>query len=239
MGDHEPEAPDSTRRCDPVHYNAPMTDPRTSPLDRLKPLAGRALQRALAHVLALDPDTQTALRKLDGRRITLCLQAPAVALELTVVDGGLAVGPAQHQPEPDLAVQATLAGLLAQLPFARSGAAAPGRLKLAGDAELARELQHLAQRFDPDWDKPFADVFGEVLGVQIARVLREGLRAGLAHAKTLIRDGAEYLTEESRDIASKMELDSFHDDVDTVREQVDRIAARVERLQSRVQGADS
>ncbi|MDP2186589.1 MAG: SCP2 sterol-binding domain-containing protein [Xanthomonadales bacterium] len=215
-----------------------MTDTRSSPLDNLKPLAGRALERALAHVLSLDPDTQTSLRKLDGRRITLSLQAPAVALALTVVDGGLKVGPAQHEPEPDLAVKATLAGLLAQLPFARGGATAPGRIKLAGDAELARELQQLAQRFDPDWDKPFADVFGEVLGVQIARVLREGLRAGLAHAKTLARDSAEYLTEESRDIASKMELDSFHDDVDNVRDQVDRIAARIERLQASVPEAN-
>ncbi|PKM15644.1 MAG: SCP2 domain-containing protein [Gammaproteobacteria bacterium HGW-Gammaproteobacteria-2] len=216
-----------------------MTDTRSSPLDRIKPLAGLALERALAHMLALDPDTQAALRKLDGRRITLSLQAPAVALTLTVIDGGLKVGPAQHDPEPDLAVKATLAGLLAQLPFAHSGATATGRLKLAGDAELARELQQLAQRFDPDWDKPFAEMFGEVLGVQIARILREGLRAGLAHAKTLARDSAEYLTEESRDIASKMELDSFHDDVDSVREQVDRITARIERLQSRVPGADS
>ncbi len=222
-----------------MHYNARMTDPRTSPLDRLKPLAGRALERALAHLLALDPDTQASLRKLDGRRITLSVQAPALAMELTVADGGLKVGPARHAPEPDLAVKATLAGLLAQLPFARGGASAPGRLKLSGDAELARELQQLAQRFDPDWDKPFADVFGEVLGVQIARVLREGLRAGLAHARTLARDGAEYLTEESRVLASRLELDAFHDDVDAVREQVDRIAARVERLQSRVPGAEA
>jgi len=216
-----------------VHYNARMAAPRTSPLNRLKPLAGRALERALAHLLALDPDTQAALRKLDGRRITVCLQAPALAMQLSVSDGGLKVGPAQHEPEPDLAVKATLAGLLAQLPFARGDSTAPGRLKLSGDAELARELQQLAQRFDPDWDKPFADVFGEVLGVQVARTLRDGLRSGLAHAKTLARDSAEYLTEESRDLVAKLELDTFHDDVDALREQVDRIAARIERLQAR------
>lgn len=213
-----------------------MNDTRRSPLDSLKPLAGRALERALAHLLALDLDSQAALRQLDGRRITLRLQAPALAMELAVRDGGLLVGPVKQQPEPDLAVTATLAGLLAQLPFAGGGSAAPGRLKLSGDAELARELQQLAQRFDPDWDKPFADVLGEVLGVQIARALRDGLRSTLAHAKTLARDSAEYLTEESRDVASRLELDTFHDDVDGVREQVDRIAARIERLQTKVPG---
>src|SRR3546814_9054925 len=48
-----------------LHYNAAMTD---TPFDTLKPLAGHALERALAHVLALDPDTQASLRELDGRR---------------------------------------------------------------------------------------------------------------------------------------------------------------------------
>lgn len=203
----------------------------------MKPIAGRALQRALAHLLALDPDTQSALRKLDGRRITLTLQSPPLAMELTVADGGLKVGPARSEPEPDLAVKSTLGGLLAQLPFLRpASASAPGRVRLSGDAELARELQQLAQRFDPDWDKPFADLFGEILGVQIARVVREALRAGLGHARTLARDSAEYLTEESRDVASKWELETFHDDVDALRERLDRVSARIERLQVALPG---
>lgn len=215
-----------------------MTQTRSSPLDALKPVAGRALERALAHLLALDPDTGAALRRLDGRRVTLTLQAPPLALELAVVEGGLTVGPARHDPEPDLAVKSTLGGLLAQLPFLRTASAsAPGRVRVAGDAELARELQQLAQRFDPDWEKPFADVFGEVLGVQIARVLRDALRAGLRHAKTLVRDGADYLTEESRDVASRVELETFYDDVDTLRERLDRIDARVVRMQQQLPAA--
>lgn len=220
---------------DAVHYNTRMTQTRTSPLDALKPLAGRALERAMAHLLTLDPDTQVALRRLDGRRITLALQAPPLALELMVVEGSLTVGPARHDPEPDLAVKTTLGGLLAQLPFLRTAAAgSPGRVRVAGDAELARELQQLAQRFDPDWEKPFADAFGEVLGVQIARVLRETLRMGLKHAKTLVRDGAEYLTEESRDVASRVELETFYDDVDVLREHLDRVDARIARLQQQL-----
>ncbi len=47
-----------------------MTEPRT-PLDSLKPLAGRALEAALNRALALDPDTREGLRALDGRRVAL------------------------------------------------------------------------------------------------------------------------------------------------------------------------
>ncbi|MEO6517786.1 MAG: SCP2 domain-containing protein, partial [Pseudoxanthomonas sp.] len=56
----------------------------TSPFDSLKPLAGRALEAALNRALALDPDTQQALKPLDGRQIALTLDAPALALQITV-----------------------------------------------------------------------------------------------------------------------------------------------------------
>ena len=41
---------------------------------------------------------------------------------------------------------------------------------------------------------------------------------------------AEYLTEESRDVVPKAELEAFHDDVDALRDDVERMAARVARL---------
>ena len=52
-----------------------------TPFDALKPLAGRALEAALNRAVALDPDTRDALAGLDGRRISLALDAPPLALE--------------------------------------------------------------------------------------------------------------------------------------------------------------
>src|SRR5688572_17027062 len=208
-----------------------------SPLDALKPLAGRALEAALNRVLALDPDTQAALRKLDGRRISLALEAPAVALEIRVDGDRLRVGPADS-PEPDLGIRATLAGALGALPAFGFGVLRPndappvGRVRIAGDAELARVLQQLARGFDPDWSMPFAQVFGPILGPQVARTVREGLRQGARLAGQFGRDAAEYVTEESRDIVGKAELAAFHDDVDALRDRAERIAARVARLAS-------
>jgi ubiquinone biosynthesis protein UbiJ len=209
-------------------YNPRMATP--SPLDALKPLAGRALEAALNRVLALDPDTQAAVAKLDGRRIALALEAPAVALEIHVDGGRLRVGPA-NTPEPDLGIRATLAGALGALPFLRPNDAPPvGRVRIAGDAELARALQQLARGFDPDWSAPFAQAFGPILGPQVARTVREGLRQGLRLAEQFGRDAAEYVTEESRDIIGKAELAAFHDDVDALRDRAERVAARIARL---------
>jgi ubiquinone biosynthesis protein UbiJ len=206
-----------------------MSDRSASPLESLKPLAGRALEQGLSRLLALDPDTGAALRQLEGRRIGLALEAPPVALDIRVADGRRKVGP--PTTEPDLGIRATLSGVLSQLPFLRAPGAPPvGKVRINGDAELARTLQQLAQRFDPDWDKPFADLLGPLVGPQVARVLREALATGAGIARNLSRDAAEFVTEESRDVVGKAELAAFHDDVDELRDRAERLVARFARL---------
>jgi ubiquinone biosynthesis protein UbiJ len=216
-----------------------MTDPSSPrhPLARLKPIAGQALEVALNRTLALDPDTRAALRALDGRRVALRLASPPLALQVRVEGEHLRVGPVEHEGEPDLSVRSTLGGLIGQLPFLRNDEAPPvGRLRIEGDADLARRLQRLAERFDPDWQLPFARVFGDVLGVQIANALAAGLRQAKVVAREFAGSAAEYVTEESRDVVARAELDAFHDDVDVLRDDVERAAARVSRLRARLGG---
>ena len=209
-----------------------MSDRAVSPLQALKPLAGRALEQGLSRLLALDPETAAALRPLEGRRIGLALEAPPVALDIRVEDGALRVGP--PTVEPDLGIRASLAGVLSQLPFLRAPGAPPvGKVRIAGDAELARQVQRLAGRFDPDWEWPVAERLGPVAGPQVARVLREALAAGAGLARGLARDAAEYVTEESRDVVGKDELEAFHADVDALNDRVERLAARVARVTPR------
>ncbi len=202
--------------------------------ESLKPLAGRALEQALNRVLALDPDTQAAISKLDQRRIQLALEAPAIALEISVEANQLRVGPVQDS-EADLGIRSTISGALSQLPFFRSSNAAPvGKVRINGDAELARQLQALAKNFDPDWDKPFADAFGVIIGPQIAKTLREAFKQGAGFAKKFSQDGVDYLTEESRDVVSSAEQAAFHGDVDDLRDRAERVLARFEKLEKSI-----
>ena len=203
-----------------------------TPFDALKPLAGRALEAALNRAVALDPDTREALAGMDGSRISLTLDAPPLALEIGVHGGYLQVGPPLR--EADLAVRGSLGGLLGQLPFMARAAAGrtQGRLHVAGDADLARRLQHLAAGFQPDWQQPFVASFGEVIGVQVANAAAAALRGARDAARGLIRSGAEYLTEESRDVVTRAEVAAFNDDVDALRDGVERLAARIARLRN-------
>lgn len=203
-----------------------------SPFAALKPIAGRALETALNRALALDADTRTALAGLHGQRIALTLASPPLSLELRVDGERLRVGPVDEAAEPDLAVRTTLAGVLSQLPFLRRDDAPPiGKVRVSGDAELARRLQKLAGQFDPDWQQPFVAVFGEVIGVQVANAFAAALRQAQGLGRTLTESAVEYVTEESRDVLGRDELEAFHDDVDVLRDDVERLAVRVARLQ--------
>jgi ubiquinone biosynthesis protein UbiJ len=202
-----------------------------APLD-WKPLAGRTLEAALNRALALDPDTRDGLRTLDGQRIVLELEQPPLALQVRVDGERLVVGPVDAAREADLSVRSTLGALIAQLPMFRRDDAPPvGRLRVSGDADLARRLQRLAERFDPDWQQPFAAVFGDVLGVQIANAVAAALQQARTAGRNLAQATAEYLTEESRDVVGRDELNAFHDDVDALRDDVERLAARIVRVQ--------
>lgn len=207
-----------------------MNQDRPSPFDLLKPLAGRTLEAALNRALALDPDTRESLRGLDGRRVVVRIATPPLALQIHVRGERLHVG-AVEDGEPDLAVRGTLGGLLSQLPFfKRDDAPSVGTLRIEGDADLARRLQRLAARFSPDWQQPFTSVFGDVLGVQIAKAFAAGLGHARGAAGALAANVAEYVTEESRDVVARGELEAFYDDVDMLRDDVERLAARVSRL---------
>lgn len=197
----------------------------------LRRLFGTVLERALARALALDPATRTALGALEGRRLRLEMPAPAVALSVTVEQGRLRVGPPQPVGEDDLAITATLGAALSQAAPWRDPAAPPvGKVRLAGDAELARRVQSLVQQFDPDWDAALASTFGEVAGHQLGKALRAGRRFARDSAVALARDSADYLVDGSRDLVAAAELAQFCDDVDALRDRIERLEARLRHL---------
>lgn len=193
-------------------------------------LFGRALEAALDRVIDLDPETRASLRSLDGRALTLEFKTTPLAMRIAVAGDRLKIGPS-FEGESALRVAATPSALLRfALARGREGAVAPGSVEVAGDAELARRLERIASRFAPDFDEAFARLFGDVAGFQIARGVRRALAGMRDSARAFAHDAAEYLSEESRDIAAKGEVEAFLDEVDALRERADRLEARVRRL---------
>lgn len=205
-----------------------MNSPADNPL---LAMAGKALELALARVVALDPATRDALAALEGRELAIALQAPPLRMRVKVQDGALRVGPDRDgAAEADLSVRTTLGAIFSQLLPGREGAMPVGQVRISGDAELARRLQQIVQRYEPDIEEAFARVFGDVIGVQLARALKRGLDWSRDSAKSLLRDTADYFGEESRDLVPREELAPFLDEVDALRDATERLERKVKRF---------
>lgn len=187
----------------------------------------RLLEGALNRVLTLDSSSVESLLALEGRSVALRLKPWPAPIQISVTGGRLIAADATA---PDLAITASPGALLA-LAAQRGGFQLPaGRIDISGDADLARRIQKLVAALDPDWDRPFAQFFGEVAGHQIAQGLRGALSWGRATAKAMLLNSSEYLREESRDLVAPGELADFIDDVDRTRDDVERLEARIERV---------
>jgi len=196
-------------------------------------LLGRGLEKALNHALSLDADTRSGLGSLDGRAVRVDFRGTGLAMRMAVEGERLVIGPA-FEGSNQLRVSATPGSLIgmvaARMRGDGDGGLPPGQVEIAGDAELARRLERLATRFEPDIDEAFARVFGDVIGFQIARAFRRGFAFAKESASGLIHDTADYLVEESRDLIARPEMEQFLDEVDDIRERGDRLEARIQRL---------
>jgi len=198
----------------------------------MRALAGRALETALNHTLSLDPETAGRLSALDGRSVQLHLRGPELALSVTVEGERLKVGPAQD--DNHLRVAATPGSLLAMLVKRDDEGVSPGKVEIAGDADLARRLEKLASKFAPDFEEAFARTFGDVLGVPLAKAVRSGLAHAKETASHLTTDTADWLRDEARVAAAPGEVEGFLDGVDDLRERAERLEARLARLELRL-----
>jgi ubiquinone biosynthesis protein UbiJ len=206
------------------------TSTRANPL---LALGGQALEFALNRAVALDADLPAQLTALEGRSIELELAAPRLAARIEVSGGRLKVGPVQAAQEPDLSLKATLGAVLSRvLPGAAQ--ATPGRMKIAGDVELAQALQRIAQRYSPDLEAALSARLGDVVGVQVAKALRAALEGARRGSRELAEAGADYLRDEAGVLVGRAELDAFCEDVDALRDSVERSERRLQRMRQRL-----
>jgi len=109
----------------------------------------------------------------------------------------------------------------------------PTGIEVVGDIELLNRFGGLLSRvgFDPE------ELVAKVVGDGAAHRLVGGLKGlfgfGRSAADKLSRDTAEYLTEESEDLARAADVEEWMDAVDGLREGVDRLEARLARLEQR------
>lgn len=188
----------------------------------------------LNRLIRLDPAMPARLARLEGRRVALRFSRPDFALALAVRDGQLVAADADPA---DLALDTTPGALLALI-ARRQGLNVPaGKVSIAGDVELAQQLESLAKSFRPDVEELFAKTFGDVLGVQLAQGGKRFADWALTRAKDFGTGLVEYLREERRDLIAVPELQAHAAEVADLRDAVERAELRIRRLEARRRSA--
>ncbi|MBX2869742.1 MAG: SCP2 sterol-binding domain-containing protein [Acidiferrobacterales bacterium] len=196
-----------------------------------------AINRAIQSVLSVDPDSVKALAALTGKVYRINLTVPPITLFLLPDPEGLCLQTeCAHTPD------VTLTGSV--FAFAKLGSKSGGRtnsgrifsdgqITMEGDAEAGQALQRVLAQFDLDWEELIARAVGDLPARKVGNAFRDFGGWAEKTAKYTRTNFSDYLTEESRVMASKVGMQRFERGVTELRSDIDRVGLRVEKLLNR------
>ncbi|APV49340.1 hypothetical protein BWI17_06390 [Betaproteobacteria bacterium GR16-43] len=108
--------------------------------------------------------------------------------------------------------------------------AALNEVRMTGDAEFAQEVSFLARHLRWDAEEDLSKVVGDVAAHRAGEAMSAATRWAAQAAKRTTEGAAEYWTEESPLIASRVKVEDFNRGVSELRDAVERLEKRIDLL---------
>lgn len=176
------------------------------------------------HVLRSAPLAMERLRKHAGR--TVAFHVGPVDTTFTIqTTGEVASAVAGAARDLDVRISPFLLPRLA----AREEAAFRD-IQMTGDMELAQEISFLARNLEWDFEDDLSKAVGDIAAHRIAGGVRAVRDWSRDTALRMGQGAAEYWTEESQAIASRVKVEDFVGGVSALRDAIERLDKRIERL---------
>lgn len=182
-------------------------------------------ERAVNHVLRGSPLALERLRPHAGR--TVAFHVGPVVLALTVQSTG-EVAAAVPGASRDLEVR--ISPFLVPRLAAREEAAF-GEIGMEGDAALAEDVSFLVRHLTWDVEEDLSRVVGDIAAHRIVGAARGLARWSRDASLRMAQGAAEYWTEESPLVASRVKVEGFARDVSELRDAVASLERRIARLE--------
>ena len=164
-------------------------------LTPLPALLAHTLETAINKVLQLDMESPARVNKLQGRLLQVDLKGLAITLFFTFKHGVVRVN-LEADDQPDTVISGTPVALFSIAePEGAEWGLPDSKVQINGDASLARDLERIFSKLEPDWEGPLAGMFGDVAGHQIA----QGLKQGAESARETARSASKVLSEIIKD----------------------------------------
>jgi ubiquinone biosynthesis protein UbiJ len=201
-------------------------------LAAVESLLNRSIDGSIKAAAAAGGLNRTSLR-IDIEGLS-SIRAAVAAGRLALAAGEGAQADAVISGSPVSLLKLLASGTAAQAGAAPDAARVP--VRITGDAEVAARYRELIALARPDWEEELSRLVGDLPARRLALAARGALAFAVRARRTAGENLAEYLTEESRDLVSKPELEEFLFGVDQLRETADRVDARLTRLEQRLKG---
>ncbi len=107
-------------------------------------------------------------------------------------------------------------------------------VEMTGDADFAAEIAFLAKNLRWDVEEDLSKVVGDAAAHRAVGTAKAAAGWGRDAAERLAASAAEYFTEESPLIASRVKVEGFVSDVSALRDAVERLEKRIEILEQGV-----
>lgn len=190
----------------------------------------RPLESLLNRNIAGSSRARSLLAQIAGRSMELRLSSTPLRLRFEAGDEGISI-----RMESEMPADATIEGT----PFALARLAIgdpaqsirAGGAQVSGDAEIAQGFQKLFAAAQPDFEEELSRLTGDVAAHYLANLARDARDFMRRAGSTFAQNVAEYLTEEGRDVPTRMEAEEFLAEVDRFREATDRLEARLADLE--------
>jgi ubiquinone biosynthesis protein UbiJ len=175
-------------------------------------------------------------KRLEGRTFAVETGSAELDTYFTVEDGQLKLE-AGTLDEPDAAISGSPLNLAWLAAADSEEVIRSGNIHIRGNAGVAADFRQLLELVRPDWEEELSVYTGDAVAHEVGRVVRDLADWAANAGQSLGRSIAEYLTEESRDLVARAEVDEFNRGVDDVANAVERCEARLKLLRDRLSEA--
>ena len=192
-----------------------------------------ALEVAANRHLALEPSALEECTRLQGRVLAIALSEPAWTFYLEFMPERLRVL-SEFSGNVEVRVSAPPRVLLDLARRAAQGdTGLPQGLRVEGDPELLTRLAKLLARVGFDGAEILARYLGDAAAHRVWGGLTAAFGWGRQTASTLALDTAEYLREETYDLARGSDVATWVEQVEDLRDGAARLESRLARLEAR------
>jgi ubiquinone biosynthesis protein UbiJ len=195
----------------------------------LKNVALKGIELAVNRYLELDPDCIQDIAQLSGKVVQIQITDWNLQWFIQLTKSGLDFS-AEAPATPDTIVSGKLFDLFnLGVNKGSNEALFSTSVDISGDSALGEKIRDIFSRLDIDWEEHLSRFTGDIIAYKLGSTARSIFKSGKNAADALSLNVKEFLQSESKQLASRPEVEQFVEAVSTLRDDVDRAEARINR----------